>query len=456
MFKKLILLVTLSVINLSAENIGSITINEKIIATGEETGNYYKVGLELNKKMFKGKAKVIKTSGSVENMLLIAEKKADVAIVQSDALSMLDIFYKQYNKKADDLVEVLSEAYEETLHIIVNKNSKINSLQDLNDKVMVCGGKKSGSSVTAAYVEQSYNIDFKRILDVSIKKGLDLLEEGKIDVVFYVTRAPSSLLSKYQNLRLLEVTKPMKNNPNIHTVTLPKTTYIFLKKDLKTYGIKSFIIGKKDSNNLNELTNIAKKTDLKSSYLYMIPLDSDTLITYNRRYGNKATFRLDFLNNNLEKIASQKILNKLIKVNDLVNKIHFLSDKTHWKKNNYWSTPIEFIGTGCGDSEEFALLKYLFLVKLGISPKQLKLISLNKPLKISKDETIKEHIALAYFHKIDQAPVILESKYGRNKIYKYKNQFQYTILKNPENKNWDRIFKNNIVEQDIDNILSFI
>ncbi len=50
--------------------------NDKIIATGKKTGNYYKVGLELNQKLFDGKAKVITTSGSVENMLLIAEKKS--------------------------------------------------------------------------------------------------------------------------------------------------------------------------------------------------------------------------------------------------------------------------------------------------------------------------------------------------------------------------------------------
>ena len=149
--------------------------NDKIIATGEKTGNYYKVGLELNQKLFDGKAKVITTSGSVENMLLIAEKKADVAIVQSDALAMLDIFYKQYNKKASDLVEILNEAYEETLHIIVNKKSKINTIEDLNGKTMVCGGKKSGNSVTAAYVEQNYNIEFGKTLELSIKEGLDLL-----------------------------------------------------------------------------------------------------------------------------------------------------------------------------------------------------------------------------------------------------------------------------------------
>ncbi len=227
---------------------------------------------------------------------------------------MLDIFYKQYNKKASDLVEILNEDYEETLHIIVNKKSKINTIEDLNGKTMVCGGKKSGNSVTAAYVEQNYNIEFGKTLELSIKEGLDLLEKGKIDVVFYVTRAPSSLLLKYQNLKLLEVDKEITTNKHIHTTTLSKSTYTFLHNDIKTYAIKSLIIGKKDSNDIDKLKSMAKNTDLQSNYFYMISLNSETLIAYNRKYGNKAIVRLDFVNNNLEQLVKKDNVYKLVKV----------------------------------------------------------------------------------------------------------------------------------------------
>ena len=72
---------------------------EIIIATGEDSGNYYKIGKEINTTIYNNKAKVLKTSGSVENMLLVAKGKADVALVQADALAMLDIFYKVGQKK---------------------------------------------------------------------------------------------------------------------------------------------------------------------------------------------------------------------------------------------------------------------------------------------------------------------------------------------------------------------
>ena len=58
-----------------------------------KSGNYYQVGKELNKTWYKGKAKVINTQGSVENLLLLSEGKADVALTQGDALEFLDIFY---------------------------------------------------------------------------------------------------------------------------------------------------------------------------------------------------------------------------------------------------------------------------------------------------------------------------------------------------------------------------
>jgi TRAP transporter TAXI family solute receptor len=421
--------------------------DEPIIATGEITGNYYKVGFELNKQMFDGKAKVIPTSGSVENMLLVAEGKADVAIAQKDALAMLDIFYRPYGKKVADLVDILSEAYTETLHIIVSSKSTIKTLDDLNGKVMVCGGKKSGSSVTASYVEQNFNLKFQKVVDVSIDEGLKMLGRGEVDVVFYVTRAPSTLLSKYKNIRLLEVDTALFNNQFIEIVTLPKNTYDFMNKDIQTYGIKSVIIGKKNSN------VSMKPLDLQSNQYYMLQVSTDTLKKYNKTYGNQALLRLDYFNTNLQKLEKEPVLNKIIGVHSIVNQLNYLSDIQHWKKDNYWSNPLEFIGTGYGDSEEYALMKYLFLVKLGIDPNKLKFISIDAPLTVSKDEERKENIALAYFHSDGVPPIIIESKVGAKDIYKYKNQFSYEVIKKSHNKIWDKVFTPQLSQKDIDGII---
>ena len=98
--KKLMLLFSILITTLYSSSI--------TIASGGITGNYYKIANELNKEAFKHKAKVINTAGSVENMLLVAKGKVDIAFVQADALDMLDIFYSNSNQTQDDLINIVN------------------------------------------------------------------------------------------------------------------------------------------------------------------------------------------------------------------------------------------------------------------------------------------------------------------------------------------------------------
>ncbi len=81
---------------------------------------------------------------------------------------------------------------------------------------------------------------------------------------------------------------------------------------------------------------------------------------------------------------------------------------------------------------------------------------MDKPLKISKNEISEENIALAYFYKQNLPPLILESRYGNKKIYKYSNNFQYSIINKAENKTWDKVLQTNITKKDINTIMSDI
>jgi hypothetical protein len=185
----------------------------------------------------------------------------------------------------------------------------------------------------------------------------------------------------------------------------------------------------------------------------MLQVSTDTLKKYNKTYGNQALLRLDYFNTNLQKLDTVPVVNKIVGVHSIVNQLNYLSDTQHWKKDNYWSNPLEFIGTGYGDSEEYALMKYLFLVKLGIDPNKLKFISIDTPLAVSKEEISKENIALAYFHNDGVPPIIIESKVGSKDIYKYKNQFSYEVIRQSHNKIWDKVFSPSFSKKDMDEII---
>ncbi|XPV69686.1 MAG: TAXI family TRAP transporter solute-binding subunit [Halarcobacter sp.] len=439
--------------------------NDVTIATGEDTGNYYKIGKEINSKVYKNKAKLLKTSGSVENMLLVADGKADIALVQEDALSMLDIIYQIDNLNKYDLVDIVGYLYTEHLHILVNKNSKIKSIKQLDGKKVSYGSKKSGSSVTATFVEEQYKINFGEVVNTSIEKGLDLLSKNKIDAVFYVTKAPSKLLSKYKNLRLLESNIPIKDNPDIKIDTLSKKDYAFLDKDIKTYSVNTIVIVKKNSSELENIRNYLlskgikpkdnkkiQKNILKTGTTIKLP--RKTLDLYTRRYGNRALFRFNYINKYLDKInALPKPANKLRATNLLVNKIYFLEDKVHWNKNNYWATPLEFIGTGAGDTEEFALLKLLILSKLGFDNTKFKIIKKNTSLKI-KNKKINENIVLAYYFDKTKPPIIFDYKPNSPKINLYKGDYKFTPINKIENPIWKKALLSKLSEKDINDIFT--
>lgn len=94
---------------------------------------------------------------------------------------------------------------------------------------------------------------------------------------------------------------------------------------------------------------------------------------------------------------------KLKKTNLFFNKIKFIDDYAHWGKNDYWATPTEFLASGGGDCEDFAIAKYFTLMTLGIAEKQLtltyvKALSLNLP-----------HLVLTYYPAPDMEPLILDN-----------------------------------------------
>ena len=47
------------------------------------------------------------------------------------------------------------------------------------------------------------------------------------------------------------------------------------------------------------------------------------------------------------------------------------------EKKDYWATPIEFMGTGAGDCEDYAIAKYFSLINLGIPEDKLRIPTLH-------------------------------------------------------------------------------
>lgn len=60
-------------------------------------------------------------------------------------------------------------------------------------------------------------------------------------------------------------------------------------------------------------------------------------------------------------------------VNRWANAKPYVEDMTNWALPDYWETPGEFIARG-GDCEDYAIAKYFSLVRLGFSPRDLRIV----------------------------------------------------------------------------------
>ena len=104
--------------------------------------------------------------------------------------------------------------------------------------------------------------------------------------------------------------------------------------------------------------------------------------------------------------ASREIseMEKLIAVNNFFNrKITFIDDIVHWKKEDYWATPFEFIGTRAGDCEDFSIAKYFSLLELGVPDSKLRMTYV-KALAFNQ-----AHMVVTYFSKPGAIPLVLDN-----------------------------------------------
>ena len=128
---------------------------------------------------------------------------------------------------------------------------------------------------------------------------------------------------------------------------------------------------------------------------------------FSKKYGPQATKRVEIWDRIMQESQNKKVLHKLKNVNDFFKKIKYKRDLAHWGKNDYWAAPFEFMGTGAGDCEDYAIAKYYSLIKLGIPEHKLRITYVKLLRKRTKYE--EAHMVLTYYHKKNSTPIVLDN-----------------------------------------------
>jgi predicted transglutaminase-like cysteine proteinase len=101
---------------------------------------------------------------------------------------------------------------------------------------------------------------------------------------------------------------------------------------------------------------------------------------------------------------------KIRRVNEFFNRrIQFGEDQAVWGENDYWATPLEFMGRGIGDCEDFSISKYFALRSLGVSNEKLRITYVKARIGGPQSTVSQAHMVLSYYPDPAAEPLILDN-----------------------------------------------
>ncbi len=126
-----------------------------------------------------------------------------------------------------------------------------------------------------------------------------------------------------------------------------------------------------------------------------------------QRYGARAAETVAAWRRMMEEARALSDADKLTQVNTFFNRrILFEDDIVIWQQADYWATPLEFMGRGAGDCEDFSIAKYITLQMLGIGNERLRLIYVRAK---SGSSASFAHMVLGFYPQPSEEPLILDN-----------------------------------------------
>lgn len=126
-----------------------------------------------------------------------------------------------------------------------------------------------------------------------------------------------------------------------------------------------------------------------------------------QRYGAQAAANIVAWRRLIEEARELPDQDKLNKVNTFFNRrVLYQTDSQVWQQEDYWATPLEFMGRGAGDCEDFSIAKYITLQMMGINNEHLRLSYVR--YKVGATPPI-AHMVLGYYPEPTSEPLILDN-----------------------------------------------
>ena len=134
------------------------------------------------------------------------------------------------------------------------------------------------------------------------------------------------------------------------------------------------------------------------------------LLLASQRYGNAGAASVVAWREMLTMSSAEPEASKLKRVNTFFNqKVRFDDDRKIWGVADYWATPLEVLGRGEGDCEDFAIAKYVTLRLMGVPSSKMRLTYVKARLGGPQSQIVQAHMVLSYYQAPEDEPLILDN-----------------------------------------------
>ncbi len=170
------------------------------VGTGGSQGTYFAfttaVGgiLETSDYSFK----VITTGGSQDNIELIQDGDAQMAIVQNDVMNYAYEGTNGFTESIKDF-SVIGCVYLEVCQLVARKDSGIKSVADLKGKTVAVGDVGSGVYYNATQILEAAGLDIDKDINkvaASFGDSATQLKDGSIDAAFVTAGTPTTAITE--------------------------------------------------------------------------------------------------------------------------------------------------------------------------------------------------------------------------------------------------------------------
>lgn len=230
-----------------------------VLATGGTAGTYYPFGGAMariwNNKIPGMNVTAQATGASVENVRLVNQKEAELAIVQSDTVDFAWNGKESFKAPAKKMA-ALAVLYPEVIQVVVRGDSKATSFGDLKGLKIGVGAPGSGTEANFRQLSSVYGFKKEDVAPqyLSFSESAEQFKDNHIDAFLVTAGVPNAAILDIASSRPVKIlslspdktAEIVKTYPFLSPYTIAANTYKSIPGEVNTVAVNAVLIAGSD------------------------------------------------------------------------------------------------------------------------------------------------------------------------------------------------------------------